>query len=79
MQTACSHAETCALKDRCVDAYRTFLKSLNDITSAQAALSTAPTQAAESLAAAQRALDEAQKKTLECAAAQGELARRYRL
>lgn len=71
----CGHPETCAVKDRCTDAYQGFVKALNDIARIEAALTTNAAFSAADLAGAQHALDTAREKTLGCANAQGELAR----
>ncbi len=71
----CSYPETCALKDRCTDAYQGFVKALNDIARIEAALTANAAFGAADLAGAQHALDTAREKTLGCANAQGELAR----
>jgi hypothetical protein len=72
----CSHAETCGLKDRCVDAYRGFVKALGDIARIESALVNSTTLSPADLAGAQHALDTAREKTLACANQQGELVRR---
>jgi hypothetical protein len=72
----CTQADTCALKDRCVDAYRGFVEALDDIAKIESALTNATSFTAADLANAQRSLDVAREKTLNCSNAQGELARR---
>ncbi|HEX2880678.1 MAG TPA: hypothetical protein VHO25_14195 [Polyangiaceae bacterium] len=72
----CSHASTCGLKDRCVDAYQGFVKALGDIARIEGALVNSTTLSPADLAGAQHALDTAREKTLACASEQGELARR---
>lgn len=75
LEMPCTHAETCALKDRCADAYQGFVTALDGITRIETALKTSAAFSANDLANAQRTLDSAREKTLGCANAQGELAR----
>jgi hypothetical protein len=74
-EAPCTHAETCALKDRCADAYQRFVAALDGITHIESALQTNAAFRANDLTKAQQSLDSAREKTLACANAQGELAR----
>jgi hypothetical protein len=72
----CTQAATCAVKDRCVDAYGGFVRALDDIAHIETALAGSAPFTAADLARAEQALDTAREKTLGCATAQGDLARR---
>ena len=77
----CTVADTCSLKDRCRDAYGALSQALRGIDAAKAAASSGSgdTSAAALLGEAQRNLERAHARTLDCATAHGELMRRYRL
>jgi hypothetical protein len=76
MALPCTHVDTCAVKDRCAEAYRSFVQALDDIGRIEAALVGAVAFTADDLARAEHALDIARDRTLGCASAQGELSRR---
>ena len=77
-RAACSRADTCALKGRCTQAYRTFVRALAEISTAQSALPD-PGQSSATLIEAEDDLGKAKQQMADCSQAQSDFGRRYRL